>query len=115
KSARSKEQQRLRAAAALATYDSNSPRWGKSSGKVVEDLVSVNAVYLGVWSEAFRPVKAPLLSPLSMIFRDHRPERTAERSLATNLLVDYAADQPQVLADLLMDADEKQFAVLYPK
>ena len=35
--------------------------------------------------------------------------------LATNLLADYAADQPQVLADLLMDADEKQFAVIYPK
>ena len=39
----------------------------------------------------------------------------AERSLATNILADYAADQPQVLADLLMDADEKQFAVIYPK
>ena len=35
--------------------------------------------------------------------------------LATNILADYAADQPQVLADLLMDADEKQFAVIYPK
>ena len=31
------------------------------------------------------------------------------------MLADYAADQPQVLADLLMDADEKQFAVIYPK
>ena len=38
-----------------------------------------------------------------------------ERSVATNLLADYAADKPQVLADLLMDADEKQFAVIYPK
>ena len=38
-----------------------------------------------------------------------------ERSLATDILADYAADQPQVLADLLMDADEKQFAVIYPK
>src|SRR5262249_38226831 len=27
----------------------------------------------------------------------------------------YAADQPSLLAELLMDADEKQFAVLYPK
>ncbi len=25
------------------------------------------------------------------------------------------ADQPEVLADLLMDADEKQFAVIFPK
>ena len=35
--------------------------------------------------------------------------------MATNILADYAADQPQLLADLLMDADEKQFSVIYPK
>src|SRR5262249_21049673 len=33
----------------------------------------------------------------------------------TNLVADYAADQPEVLANLLMDADEKQFTVLYPR
>src|SRR5207302_7704928 len=36
-------------------------------------------------------------------------------SLATNILADYADGLPMVLADLLMDADEKQFAALYPK
>ena len=30
-------------------------------------------------------------------------------------MADYAADQPQVLADLVMDADEKQFAIIFPK
>lgn len=35
--------------------------------------------------------------------------------MATDILADYAADQPQALADLLMDADEKQFAVIYPR
>ena len=30
-------------------------------------------------------------------------------------MADYAADNSQVLADLLMEADEKQFAVIYPK
>src|SRR5262249_58050502 len=46
---------------------------------------------------------------------DRKPERTAERTLAANLLADYAADQPQLLAKLLMDADDKQFAVIYAK
>ena len=110
-----KEPQRLRAAAALAKYDPESEKWTKASVLVVNDLVQENAVFLGQWSEAFRPVKGHLLSPLSVIFRDHEPERIAERKLATNLLADYAADQPQVLADLLMDADEWQFAVIYPK
>jgi serine/threonine protein kinase/formylglycine-generating enzyme required for sulfatase activity len=110
-----KEAQRLRAAAALAKYDPASTKWTKCSAAVVNDLVRENPFFLLYWSEAYRPVKGALHKPLADIFRDPRPERAAERSLATNLLSDYAADNPQVLADLLMDADEKQFAVLYPK
>ncbi len=110
-----KEPERLRAAAALAKYDPESGKWAKCSPLVVNNLVLENPVYLGQWSEAFRPVKKSLLVPLADIFRDRNPERASERSLATNLLADYAADQPQVLADLLMDADDKQFAVIYAK
>jgi hypothetical protein len=58
-------------------------------------------------------VKNSFLAPLADIFRDVRAERAAERSLATNLLADYAADNLQTLADLLLDADEKQFAVIF--
>ena len=82
---------------------------------MVNDLVLENPVFLGIWSEAFRQVRNQLLSPLSEIFRDHRPKRTAERSVATNLLADYVSDQSELLSDLLMDADEKQFPVIYPK
>jgi serine/threonine protein kinase/formylglycine-generating enzyme required for sulfatase activity len=110
-----KAPQRLRAAAALAKYDPESEKWAKCSPLVVNNLVLENPVYLGQWSEAFRPVKKWLLAPLADIFRDRDSERASERTLATNMLADYAADQPQILADLLMDADEKQFAVIYPK
>ena len=110
-----KESQRLRAATALAKYDSEGEKWAKANALVVNDLVLENAVFLGQWSEAFRPIKSHLLSPLSVVFRDQQTDRAAERKLATNLLADYAADLPQVLADLLMDADDKQFAVFYPK
>jgi serine/threonine protein kinase/formylglycine-generating enzyme required for sulfatase activity len=110
-----KEAQRLRAAAALAKYDPESMKWAKASVLVVHDLVQQNPVYLLYWREAFRPVKASFLAPLISVFRDQRPEQSAERSLATSLLADYAADDPQLLADLLMDAGEKQFAVIYPK
>ena len=109
-----KEPKRLRAAAALTKYDPESENWAKCSPLVVNDLVLENPVYLGQWSEAFRPVKKWLRIPLADIFRDRNAERAAERTLATNLLADYCADQPQVLADLLMDADDKQFAVIYP-
>jgi formylglycine-generating enzyme required for sulfatase activity len=113
--AKGKESQRLRAASALATYEPNSQRWTNLSGQVVDDLVSVNPVFLGLWSDQLRPVKTKFLKRLSVIFRDHQPERGTERTLATNLLADYAKEDPQILADLLMDADEKQFAVVYPK
>jgi formylglycine-generating enzyme required for sulfatase activity len=112
--ARGKEHQRLRAAAALAKYVPESEKWAKVQGEVANDLVAVPAVYLGMWMDGFRPVRTKLFAPLSAVFRDSK-RRDAERSLATDILGDYAADQPQRLADLLMDADDKQFAVLYPK
>ena len=110
-----REPQRLRAAAALAEYDPASANWAKCSALIANDLVRENPIFLLYWSEAYRPIRDSLLKPLAVIFRDQRPERAAERSLATNLLADYAADDPQVLADLLMDADDTQFAVIYPK
>jgi formylglycine-generating enzyme required for sulfatase activity len=107
------EKQRLRAAAALATYDPDSQRWEQGREPVANDLVRVPAVHLVSWMESFRPVRDKLLAPLAVVYRD-TTRRETERSLATDLLADYAADQPPVLADLLMDADDTQFAVLYP-
>jgi formylglycine-generating enzyme required for sulfatase activity len=108
-----KEAPRLRAAAALATYDPESAKWARASHLVVTDLVREPPVYLLYWREAFRPVKGSLLAPLRQVYRDPRPEQAAERSLAANLLADYGADNPTMLADLLMDADEKQFAMIF--
>jgi serine/threonine protein kinase/formylglycine-generating enzyme required for sulfatase activity len=115
KPGKGKESERLRAAAALARYDPGNPRWSEAGALVASDLVLESPVYLGEWTEAFRPVRNQLLPRLSEIFRDRQPEGTAERSLAANLLAEYAADQPQLLADLLMDADLKQFGVVYSK
>jgi hypothetical protein len=106
--------QRLRAAAALAKFDPDSPRWEKNGAAVAADVVAVPAVYLANWLEALKPVRDKLVAPLSGIFRD-TGRRETERSLATDLLADYAADRPEELGKLLMDADEKQFAVLFPK
>ena len=40
--------------------------------------------------------------------------RSCKRDLATSILADYASDDPQVLADLLMDSDAKAFVTLFP-
>jgi formylglycine-generating enzyme required for sulfatase activity len=107
--------QRLRAAALLARYDPANPRWERNGGPVAEDLVSENPIFSGIWLELFRPVRTPLLRPLTEIFRDRSPERSSETRAAASLLAEYADDQPETLADLLMDADVKQFAVLFPR
>ncbi|MGA2255412.1 MAG: protein kinase, partial [Thermoguttaceae bacterium] len=113
--AKAMESQRLQAASALAQYDPENERWVKVQNAVGNDLVNEPVVYLAARMESLRPVKNRLLPQLSEVFRDHQPERTAERSLATGILADYAADQPQLLANLLMDADQKQFAKIYAK
>jgi formylglycine-generating enzyme required for sulfatase activity len=81
----------------------------------VQQLVSVSPAFLERWMAALRGVRERLLEPLAAAFRDRREQRAGERSLATSILADYAADQPKMLPDLLMDADAKQFAALYPK
>jgi serine/threonine protein kinase/formylglycine-generating enzyme required for sulfatase activity len=107
-----KQSQRLRAAAALAKYDPEGVRWANVREAVANDFVRVPAVLLAPWLESLRPVRVPLQAPLEAIFRDVG-RRDVERLLAAHILADYAADRPQVLADLLMDADDKQFAVIH--
>ena len=108
------EPQRLPAAAALARYDESGPNWTWAGQRVTNDLVAVPAAHLSLWMDLLRPVRTKLLPHLSAVYRD-RQRRETERSLATNILADYAAAEPRVLADLLMSADEKQFALIYPK
>ena len=82
-------------------------------GKVAQSLVSVNSVFLGPWLDALRPVRGKLTSPLAAIFRDkNRPE--TEHALATDILTDYASDDPDLIADLLMDADPKAYGAFFP-
>jgi hypothetical protein len=122
KSDKGKERPRLSAACALASYDTldnaeGIARWQSVSRIVTDELLATvqkNPSHYTTLLDQLRPVRARLLPPLSEVYRSKdRPD--SERSFATNILADYAADNPQALADLLMDADEKQFAVIYPK
>jgi hypothetical protein len=103
---------RLRAACALASYDSANDRWHNSNRDVAGMLVSVNIVYLRQWKESLLPIHAVLLDPLTDIFR-YRQRSELERSIATSVLADYAADHPQRLAMLLSDADVPQFDAIF--
>ena len=105
---------RLRALCALAAFDPASPRWTDAGKLAAEALVAENPLLAATWVKALRPVRQSLLPGLQAVFHD-RTRGDLQRSLATGILADYAAERPEVLADLLMDADDKQFAVIYPK
>jgi serine/threonine protein kinase/formylglycine-generating enzyme required for sulfatase activity len=107
---------RFRAACALAAYDPDSPRWAEVQGfrDVIDYLVRENPLRVGRWTELLRPGANVLVPPLQTVFRDERrPE--AERGVAASLLADYAADRPQVLFELLSNANLPDFSVLWTK
>ncbi len=109
----------LPAASALALYDPQNARWADVAGKTAEALVQVNADSLPPWRDALKPVKDKLADPLATIFRDKSRTGTAH-SQATNILTDYARDNPKLIAsvpelvaNVLMDsADPKTYAAL---
>jgi hypothetical protein len=107
------EERRLRAAAALASYDPASSRWQTIREDVVQALTRVNPEFLGDWKEALRPVRIELIQPLGWIFRNHELGEL-QLALATSTLADYAADDVRLLADHLCDADPQQFSGLFP-
>jgi formylglycine-generating enzyme required for sulfatase activity/tRNA A-37 threonylcarbamoyl transferase component Bud32 len=105
--------ERFRLLAILATLDRDGSDWPRQAGPAVEQFLAANPLHLGAWKAALEPVRAALLKPLGEAFRaSTEPER---RRLIATLLADYAADQPEVLSDLLLDADERQYTALFPK
>ena len=103
----------LQAASALALYDPENPLWEKVRIDVANRLVAENAYVVAHWIDALRPVAKQLSDPLIAVFRDEK-RGESERTLAASALAEYVSDQPDELAELLMDATERQFAALYP-
>ena len=59
------------------------------------------------------PCVASLKAPLVTIFKEKdRPE--TDHTMATNILADYASDDPDLLAELLMASDSKAYLRLFP-
>jgi formylglycine-generating enzyme required for sulfatase activity len=103
----------LPAAGALALYDAQSSQWAESGGKVARALVTLNPVHLGPWLVVLRDVHGRLSAPLAAIFNEPNTSES-DRGQAASILADYAADEPALLADLLMAAEPRSFAKLFP-
>src|SRR5271166_5246155 len=110
--------QRFRAAWALAGYvaDETEQRWVAASRFITDRLLASvieNPSSYTPLMEMLRPIRKQLLASLATTFRDPQRLKT-ERYFASNILADYASDQPNLLADLLMDADFKAYAAFFP-
>ncbi len=112
--------ERFNAACALATYDPDNADpaagWKNVSTFVADQLVAAlqnDPSHYALTLDFLRPVKGHLLAPLAAIFRN--AERSdLDRSVVTKVLADYASGDAPQLAGLVLDADARQFAVLYP-
>ncbi len=106
--------QLLSAASMLAFYESENPQWGAVAKPVVESLVKENSLRVATWIELLRPVRLALLQDLSNVFRNVEERFTPEQqALATEILEQFASDQPQFLAELALEATPEQFLALF--
>ncbi|MCI0462498.1 MAG: SUMF1/EgtB/PvdO family nonheme iron enzyme [Gemmataceae bacterium] len=103
---------RFRALAALAAFDADNPAWKGHGPLAAEQMMQANPLHLGVWLEAFRPVRQALRPTLEEVFRGQKLKES--RQAAATVLADYLADEPAQLAELLLDANDPQFALLLP-
>ena len=112
------QDRRLRAALVLAAYDppvdaAGEARWLAQASAIAPwliDAVVMNPSYYTLLLDALRPVARLLLEPLAGVFRTEGDDR--RRDWATSFLADYAADDPQFLGTVILDANARQFAVL---
>jgi len=107
---------RFQAACALASFDPNNEEWQGEDFQtfIAGHLVGVRPSELLPWTKALSPVKDHLTSALSTIYRN--PEAGEQvRSFATDTLADYWSNNPDGLFNLLADANERQFGVMFGK
>ena len=107
---------RFQAGCALATYDPKNDEWQDVDFQrfIAGHLVGVRPSELLPWTNALEPVKEHLTAALSAIYID--PDAGEQvRSFATDTLADYLGEDSDELFDLLADANESQFGVIFDK
>ncbi|HUE73753.1 MAG TPA: bifunctional serine/threonine-protein kinase/formylglycine-generating enzyme family protein [Pirellulaceae bacterium] len=104
---------RFRLLVALAAFDPRSPNWPQVADTLTEQLLGANSLHLGAWTEGLAPVRTWLVQPLAEKARQR--QGTEQGVVAATVIVKYAADQPNLLIDLLLDASPAQYEILWPK
>jgi hypothetical protein len=95
---------RARAACLLAELSPDGEGWAAAAPGLVDWLLAQGPLAIGHWANELRPVAAVLVPSLAARFRA-AVQAGANPLLPATLLADYAAGQPDLLAELLTEAD----------
>jgi formylglycine-generating enzyme required for sulfatase activity len=105
---------RLRAGCLLAGFAVDGDFWPDHVSGLASDLVRVLPSELGPYRDALSPIRAHLIAPLITISQDTTGDEQM-RLFATDTLADFLSDDTSALFDLLVDAQAKQFPILFAK
>ncbi len=93
----------------LADFAPDDERWPAFATGVAARLVNQNQLHLRVFVDGLRPVREWLLQPLLDIFADTTELRAASQATTAAILLDLAADQPELLARMVVHARSQNF------
>ncbi|GAA1414312.1 nSTAND1 domain-containing NTPase [Catellatospora coxensis] len=97
----------------LAAGDPDDTRWHDIAATVAAELVRQNQLHLRTYVDALRPVRLHLLEPLFTLFADESELRAANRETRAVVLLDLAADQPELLARMAADAMPQNYEAIF--
>ncbi|HBJ35967.1 MAG TPA: hypothetical protein DDZ51_14710 [Planctomycetaceae bacterium] len=105
----------LQTASALAAYDPGNELWHSIAGDISERLVQANPLRVAIWIDALMPVASQLNPELQRIFAASPSSRSqTEIDLATEILQVYAAEDFNLLHELILVGQPRQFARFFP-
>ncbi len=88
--------------------------WDEITGPVADELVTMldaNPAAYATLLDAVRPIRGVLIPKL----KEHFVRRGDRRlQTATNLLIDLVRDDPHLVFELALEADDHQFLKIYP-
>ena len=100
------QDQRFRAACALAFFVPDDPRWEKTSGDVAAMLVNQESFVIAQWTDALKGVREWLVPPLADLLVDESRSVSA-RGLIAKVYGNFAIHMPDAIARLENRLDEK--------
>ena len=109
------EDRRFHAACVLANLDHQNGYWldTEFTTFVPAALVLRAPVFIGNYQKLVQPVSKDLVEPLALIYFDSSRD-TLKRSVSASLLADFAANNVDILTELMLAADPKSADVLFP-